>query len=191
MIATQAGSRPIEALEPGDLVHTIDNGLQPIRWIGSTTLLPRDLVASPHLRPIKIQASAFGDFLPARALTVSPQHRVLLGGWEVEINFGLEQVLAPAKSLVGRAGISVDTKCQQVVYYHIMFDQHEVVFSEGLPTESFLVGETIKDGMEQAQLDEILELFPELAKEDQSKATIPARPILKSFEVSVLSAPVA
>lgn len=187
LILTASGNVSVEDLKVGDLIQTEDHGLQPVRWVGSTNLSGRDLLAKPHLRPIKIEAHSFGANLPARDLRISPQHRVLLGGWDVELNFGFDQVFAPAKSLTGRQGISVDTHSREVEYFHIMFDHHEVVFSEGLPTESFLVGDTIRDNMDQDQLNEILELFPELAEQAASTAIIPARPILKSYEAGILS----
>jgi len=190
-INTPQGDRPIEGLKVGDLVNTLDHGAQPIRWIGSSALTLRELLARPHMRPILIGADSFGAGLPARDLRVSPQHRCLLRGWQVELQFGTDQMLAPAKSLVGRAGVIEDKGSEGVEYFHIMFDSHQIIFSEGLPTESFLVGDTIRDGMDQAQLDEILELFPELATGQDAKVSTPARPVLRSFEVAAIDELVA
>jgi len=186
LIETKAGQKSVEDLRVGDLVRTADHGLQPIRWVGASPLSTRDLLARPHLRPIRIPANCFGPNQPAQDLYVSPQHRVMLEGGEVQLNLGLDQALAPAKSLVGRNGIDVDAGCRTVDYFHFMFDRHEVVFSEGLATESFLVGDTIRDGMDAAQLEEILELFPELAEYSPESGMISARPVLKVFEVNVL-----
>lgn len=191
LIQTENGYKAVENLKAGDLIHTADHGLQPIRWIGSSVVTLRDLLALPHLRPVVIPADCFGPARPARDLKVSPQHRIVLTGWQVELQFGTNEAFAPAKSLIGRRGIHTDTDCREVEYYHFMLDQHEVVLSEGLATESFLVGETIRDNMDLAQLEEILELFPELADYDQSKAAIPARPVLKRFEVAALDQLVA
>jgi Hint domain-containing protein len=190
-IRTDKGQRSIETLKVGDLVGTLDHGLQPIRWIGSSALSMRDLLAQPQMRPIRIEADAFGQGLPSRELRVSPQHRCMLSGWEVELHFGMAQMLAPAKSLVGRNGVSKEQGFDGVEYFHIMFDSHEIIFSEGLPTESFLVGDTIRDNMDQAQLDEILALFPELAMDQSSKVCTPVRPILRSFEVAAIDELVA
>ncbi len=185
-IATEFGENRIESLKIGDMIVTKDHGLQAIRWIGSSCLTNRDLLAGPHLHPIKIPAGSFGSNLPKRDLWVSPQHRILLTGWEVEVNFGLSEVLAPAKSLVGTNGISVGRNVTGVDYFHIMFDRHEVIYSEGLASESFLVGDTIRDGMDKSQLAEILELFPELAAHDSTGKIRPARPVLRNFEARIL-----
>jgi len=186
LIETKAGLRAVEDLAVGDLIKTKDNGVQPIRWIGGTRLSLRNLLNRPDLRPIFVPANSLGNGLPSRDLRVSPQHRLLLGGWQVQLHFALDQVLAPAKSLVGKAGIRVDDGADSVEYFHFMFDRHEIVFSESLPTESFLVGDTIRDGMDEAQLREILELFPELADRVSRDNVKPARPILKAYEGGII-----
>ncbi len=190
-ITTPQGDRLIEGLKAGDLVNTLDQGAQPIRWIGCSALTLRDLMAQPHMRPIKIKADSFGAGLPLRDLCVSPQHRCLVSGWDVALHFGMEQMLAPAKSLVGRAGVTEDQALEGVEYFHIMFDRHQIIFSEGLATESFLVGDIIRDTMDQAQLDEILALFPELAAGQVAKMATPVRPVLRSFEVATIDKLVA
>jgi len=186
LILTAAGEIAIEDLKVGDLIHTRDRGLQPIRWIGSSTLNHRQLLVQQHLLPIRIRAHTFGRDLPARDLVVSPQHRIVLEGWEIELQFGMEEVLASAKSLLGKGAIETAFDCQHVEYFHMMFDQHEIVTSEGLSTESFLVGDTIRDTMDVAQLHEILELFPELADNDEAMNSVPVRPISRTYEVRSL-----
>lgn len=42
-----------------------------------------------------------------------------------------------------------------------MFDDHEIIRANGLRAESFYLGDQIRDGLEQVQIDEILTLFPE------------------------------
>ena len=185
-ILTSKGNVVIEKLNVGDLIQTKDHGLQPIRWIGKATVSTRELIARPHLRPILVPANTFARNVPARDLYLSPQHRILLRGWQVELNFGLDEVFAPATTMVGKNGIRIDTSRREVDYFHIMFDRHEVIFSEDLATESFLVGDTIQDGMDQDQLKEILELFPELDTGQFAECNEPARPILRRFEVNTL-----
>lgn len=187
MIATERGERAIETLEPGDKVFTKDHGFQPIRWIGQSTISRRKLLNAAHLRPVLIPAGAMGAGLPIRDLRVSPQHRVLLEGPAVQLHLGLEEALAPAISLTGRNGIRVIDDCRPVEYFHMMFERHEVVFGEGLASESFMVGATIRDEMDAAQLAEIVEIFPELGTGEWQGLT-PARPILRRFEVAALAA---
>lgn len=186
LIRTASGDRPVETLAVGDLIETLDHGAQPIRWIGQSDLSGRELLIRPHLRPIRIRANSFGPGLPKRDLAVSPQHRIMVDGWRLQLHLGLDQALAPAKALVGHDGVAVDRDCADVSYFHFMFDRHEVVISEGMPSESFLFGDTIRDGMDLAQSQEIMELFPELAALSPKAGKIAARPILKRFEVAAL-----
>ena len=187
MIATETGERAIETLQPGDRVFTRDHGFQPIRWIGRSALSRRRLLHAAHLRPVLIPAGAMGRGLPIRDLRVSPQHRILLEGAALQLHFGFEEALAPAIALVGRNGIRVIEECRPATYLHMMFDRHEVVFGEGLASESFMVGATIRDEMEAAQLAEILEIFPALDRQGWP-GLAPARPILRRYEVAALAA---
>jgi len=64
-----------------------------------------------------------------------------------------------------------------VTYVHIMFDQHEVVFSDGLATESFYTGDQAMAALAPAARAEIKAIFPELQSADFRK-TPSARPFL-------------
>ncbi len=61
------GPVAIERLRPGDLIVTMDHGLQPVGWIGGHF---HPLPGSNA--PIKIAAGALGSGNPAQALLVSP-----------------------------------------------------------------------------------------------------------------------
>ena len=73
--------------------------------------------------------------------------------------------------------MTVAADLDQVTYVHIMFDQHEVVFSDGLATESFYTGAQAMAGLAPAAVAEIMAIFPELQSADFSK-TPSARPFL-------------
>src|SRR5690606_32364085 len=92
LIETNEGNKPVEELQPGDLIATMDNGYQPIRWIGHTTRDAIDLAQNPKLKPIRIAAGALGNGLPERDLTVSRQHRVLVRSKIAQRMFGAEEV---------------------------------------------------------------------------------------------------
>ncbi|MGB0902572.1 Hint domain-containing protein [Halocynthiibacter sp.] len=155
-ILTQRGECLIEDLKTGDLVYTRDNGLQPIRWIGSSTRL-----AAGPLAPVLIRKGALGN---NRDLRVSQQHRMLVTGWRAELFFGETEVLVPAKSLLNDKTITLDTE-GSVEYFHMMFDTHEIVFAEGAPAESFHPGEEAWSSLDEIARSEILEIFPELARD--------------------------
>jgi Ca2+-binding RTX toxin-like protein len=152
-IRTDRGERPIESLAAGCLVETLDHGLQPIRWIGSTRV-----PGVGDLAPIRIAAGALGN---TRDLVVSPQHRMMLSGWQMEMLFAEPEVLAPATALVNDTTIRREPG-GVVEYFHMLFDRHEIVFAEGAPAESFHPGEIGLDSMAEAVREEIFTLFPEL-----------------------------
>ena len=179
MVMTPDGEKAIETLSAGDLVMTRDNGPQPIRWIGSSKQSAETLKQFPNRRPVKIKAGAFGDNAET---TVSPAHRVLLSGWRAEALFGESEVLATAASLINDTTVVV-SDMEEVEYFHMLFDSHELVLVDGLWSESFHPA-TIANSLEQATRDEVLELFPEL-ETGESDVKV-ARPSLRADDVAVL-----
>ena len=182
-LMTPNGLARIEDLVEGDMVLTRDNGLQPIRWVGTRTLTIADLVIHTRFRPVRLPAGCLGANAPNRDMLVSPQHRMLLEGSATEMLFGESEVLVAATHLQGQNGIE-QVLTNGVTYIHIMFDQHEIVNADGCWTESFQPGAATLGGMPTAQRDELLHLFPEIAEDPRSYAS--ARPTLKGHEARVL-----
>ncbi len=185
LIATPYGEVPIETLEVGDRVITRDNGVQRIRWIGERRVGGDELRRMPSLRPVLIEAGALGNGLPERDLLVSPNHRMLVTG-QADLLYGEPEVLVAAKHLTHLPGVrQVDV--ESVTYFHILFDRHEVVLSNGTWSESFRPGDVGMDALEDDQRREILALFPELAEETARVIEFPAaRRILKRHEAEAL-----
>ncbi|WP_428544758.1 Hint domain-containing protein [Profundibacter sp.] len=177
-IETADGPVAVEDLKTGDMVRTVDNGLQPLRWIGRRTVPAENAFA-----PILIRKGALGN---TEDLRVSPQHRVLLSGWRAEINLGLPEVLAPAKSLINGETILRETG-GEVEYFHIMFDRHELVYAAGIESESFHPGDMGWNALTDETREEILTLFPELRDEGVKAYGATARPTIKSREAQMLS----
>jgi len=185
LIATARGERKVEDLEVGDRVITRDNGIQSIRWIGKRALGTREMTRAPHLRPVLIREGALGNGLPERDMMVSPNHRVLIASEKTALYFEEPEVLVAAKHLVDMDRID-QTDVAEVAYYHFMFDQHEVVLSDGAWTESFQPGELTLRGIGEEQRNEIFELFPELQTEEGLNAYQSARTSLKKHEARLL-----
>lgn len=162
LIKTMRGEVPIEGLEAGDLVLTQDKGYQPIRWIGGSELSDSILAENSKLRPIRIKAGALGLDLPHQDLLVSPQHRMLVCSEIANRMFGTREVLIPANKLVPLDGVDVDQNAGAVVYYHMLFEAHEIVFANGAPSESLFTGREALKSLPQDALDEIFVLFPQL-----------------------------
>ena len=126
-LATPQGAIAVEALRPGDLLHTAGGAMRTARWIGHRTI---DLMRHPDPRraqPIRIRADAFADGVPARDLWLSPDHAVFDRGR-----------LIPIRLLVNGATIIRETRRRAVTYYHVELDTHDLLLAEGLPAESYL-----------------------------------------------------
>lgn len=177
MIRTPDGEIAVEKLSLGDLVETRDSGAQPLRWIGR-----RKLRADDDLAPIRIRAGTFGAH---KDLLVSPQHRVLLRDSLAELLFGEAEVLVAAKDLLNDASVTRQPG-GTVTYVHLMFDRHQVIYSEGLPTESFLPGPETTNLFDQPVIDEICTIFPELDPQTGNGYSPAARRTLKRFEAQLL-----
>ena len=185
-IGTTKGNVAVENLAVGDMVFTRDNGPQPIRWIGRRALTAVELSLTPTLNPVRLRAGALGDGLPERDMVLSPNHRILYTGPLASLHFDESEVLVAAKDLTKRPGIRRDPAPQGVTYVHLMFDQHQVILSDGAWTESFQPGDYSLKGLATAQRREIFALFPELTQARGLAAFTAARHTPKSSEVPVL-----
>ncbi len=171
LIETDTGPLPIELLRIGDLVKTYDRGLQPISWAGHARV-----DASGSAAPVRIPAGALGNW---RDLYVSPQHRILHNDTRIELYFGDSECLVAAKHLIGLLGITSSPR-HAVTYHHILCPNHEVIVSEGLPTETLHLGHMALDLLGPAARAEIAACAPDTA------ATQPtARPCLRHWEARV------
>ncbi|MCP5073083.1 MAG: Hint domain-containing protein [Rhodobacteraceae bacterium] len=161
-ILTAFGDIPVENLRPGDLIHTADNGLQPLRWIGQRQLSSVRLHVAPHLRPVKIAKHSFGPGMPATDIRVSPSHRFVVDNLNTSLLFGQEEVLIPARGLIDGVNVFEDKELGDVLYIHLLFDEHQVVFVEGTPTESFYPCPKSLMALEETARNEVFAVLPHL-----------------------------
>lgn len=184
LITTPRGEVAVEDLSAGDLVTTADAGAQPIRWISCTT---HRWPGSPDkAKPILIPAGALGGGRPRRDLMVSPQHRMVIEGPQVEGMYNVPQVLAPAKGLTGLPGVRQMVGRRAVTYFHILLDHHSIVAAHGALSESFLPGPTAMTMLQAVQRDEIHRLFPALRADPQTGYGALARPGLSPRQAEAL-----
>lgn len=176
-IRTPLGERPIETLQAGDEVVTMDRGVRPVRWIGR-----RAVRGEGEFAPILIRKGTIGN---RRDLRVSPQHRMLISGWRAELLFGESEVLVAAKHLVNGRSI-LPAPCGEVEYVHLMFDRHEVIFSEGAASESFHPGDHVL-ARDRELMAELTALFPEL-RTGPAADWPTARTVLRGYEAAALVA---
>ncbi|AGT09301.1 Hint domain-containing protein [Paracoccus aminophilus] len=170
LIASGQGVVAIEMIDVGDEILTKDNGLQTVRWIGSRKI---DLIAAPHLAPIRIAAGALGPRIPSTDLVVSPQHRVLVRSKIAQRMFGTTEMLVAVKQLLQIDGVEIAEEMTEVHYFHILCDRHEIVLSNGAETETLYTGAEAIKAVGAAAREEILAIFPEL--QDRAFTPEPAR----------------
>ena len=130
-ILTADGERKIEDLAIGDLLPTMFGGLRPIQWIGRYPRKKSD-PSKPWVKdamPVRIARSALGPNLPHADLYVTAAHSLLIDG-----------VLVPAEMLINGTTITryEARYADELEYFHVKLDSHDVVYAEGVPAETLL-----------------------------------------------------
>ncbi len=129
LIATPAGTRPVEALATGDLVLTADGRTVPVRWVGRRTVVT---AFGPTLEQalVEIAAGGLGNGLPERPLRLTADHALALDG-----------VLVQAGALVGTPAarrLTASELGDRYTVFHVETAAHDLILAEGVPAETFL-----------------------------------------------------
>ncbi|WP_299028288.1 Hint domain-containing protein [uncultured Sulfitobacter sp.] len=185
-IRTEDGTRLIEDLREGDVVQTKDNGLQPLRWIGKRRMSGARLFAMPKLRPVRIAGGALGLDQPDHDLLVSPEHRMLIRGAAAQSLFNTSEVLVTAKDLINGKTITVDMQVREVTYIHVLLEQHQVLWANGLETESFHPASAAFATLDHADRQRLLAECPELEYDPHTYGSF-ARRTLSASEAAILN----
>lgn len=184
-IETPDGPRLVEELREGDYVQTKDNGAEEIQWIGSRRMSGARLFAMPHLRPVRIRAGALGVDRPEEELLVSPEHRMLIKGEIAQALYNTPEVLVSAKDLVNGRNIAVDLAVREVTYVHLLLPRHQVLWANGVETESFHPASASLQALDDADRKRLLDYNPMLEYEPQSYGGF-ARRNLNASEAAIL-----
>jgi hypothetical protein len=185
LIQTDKGEMRVEDIIPGHRLITRDRGYRPVVWVGQTHITASMIAAQPELAPVKIRQGALGRGLPAQDMAISPQHRLLVHGPRTKLLFGENEVLVPAAHLVGYPGITRETPAL-TTYVHLMCERHEIILADGTWTESFQPADLASAGLDAAQYDEIMTIFPNLHKTRPSH--LATRRTLQRHEADLLLA---
>ena len=186
-IRTADGDVPVERIREGDRVQTKDDGLQEVLWIGEKRITGARLYAMPELRPIRLRRGALGVERPDEDLVVSPGHRLLVRGPAARALFNTDEVLVRARDLIDDLRVVRDHSLPQVTYVHLLLPRHEVVFANGLETESFHPAGQALDSVEAGERHRLLGMLPELG-EDPMAYGEHARRALTRAEAAILQA---
>jgi len=165
-VITSAGPVCAGSLRPDMRVQTLDNGLQPLRWV-----LRQRRSGTGAAAPFRIGRGVLGN---GRALWLSAQHRVLVGPAQ-----GLPtETLVPVKGLAHLPGIS-QRPCAEIVYVHLLCDRHEIVLAEGAAVETLLPGPMAKRAVREADPGALLAMT--------GCSAVPARALLRPGQVARFS----
>ncbi len=179
------GDKRVEELCEGDRIQTRDNGEQEVLWIGARRITGARLYAMPELRPVRIRTGALGLDVPADDLIVSPQHRLLVRGKRAQALFNTDEVLVTARDMIDHRKVVLDHSLREVTYVHMLLERHEVVWANGVETESFHPAAASLETVEATQRARLLEMFPQLATDPSSYGDF-ARRTLSAAEAAIL-----
>jgi Hint domain len=103
---------------------------KPIKWIGLQHFTRGQSSRWPdNVHPIRVARSALADKVPHADLYLSPMHALFIDG-----------ALIPVKDLVNGTSIkrAVPEGMQDIEYFHIELENHDVIIAEGAPVETYL-----------------------------------------------------
>ena len=148
LVSVAHGKVAVQALEIGDLLCSYKGGFARVRWLGTRHIDCRRHPQPFDVWPVRVQQGAFGGGLPHRDLWLSPDHCVFAKG-----------VLVAIRHLLNGSTIAQVPR-DDVTYWHVELEKHDVILAEGLPCESYLNTDEYErfDNRHTAPLSE---LFPE------------------------------
>ena len=167
-IMTPEGPCPVQDLREGDRVQTRDNGAREIQWIGARRMTGARFFVMPKLRPIRIKAGAFGIDRPEEELLVSPEHRMLVRGAVARDLFNTPEVLVAAGELVNGSTIVTDYSVREVSYIHLLLEDHQILWANGVETESFHPANAAMSGLSDHDRARLFHLMPGLERDTHS-----------------------
>jgi len=190
MIRTEDGIMPVEQISEGVKVQTKDNGCQEVLWTGSRRITGARMYAMPHLSPIRLRAGSLDNDVPDAGLLVSPDHRVMVKGARAQALFNTDEVLVTARDLVNDHSIYVDRSMRGVDYIHMLLPSHEVVFANGVESESFHPASAGLEHLGETERGRLFAQVPEIEADANSYGAY-ARRVVSASEAAILRNDVA
>ncbi len=185
MIRTESGLIRVEDIHEGTKVQTKDNGCQEVIWTGSRRVTGARLYAMPHLCPIRLRAGSLDNDVPDAGLLVSPDHRVMVKGARARALFNTDEVLVTARDLVNDQSIYVDRSMREVHYIHMLMPNHEVVFANGVESETFHPASAGLDHLAEEDRQRLFSQVPDVETDVNSYGAY-ARRVISASEAAIL-----
>ncbi|MCK8463587.1 Hint domain-containing protein [Aliiroseovarius sp. S1339] len=174
-VETLRGPVAARDLQIGDQVKVHSGGFATLRWVGTSR--PLDDAGLPMRR-----LSADG----ADTTTVlTADHLVLVSHPKIELLFGVNEVLCPAKYLA-TTGMFLPDSSVNPAFVHLLFDTYELVQCGDDWVESLMPNIDRIRAEEQDTATEILTLLPKLASHQGLASYVCTQPVLDEREATVL-----
>jgi len=91
---------------------------------------------------------------------LSPNHRVVLSDYRTSLYLGFDRALCAVKHLINGNEIKTISPEEGVEYFHVLLDEHEIVLSDNLESESLFLGADATSVVGKEAQKNIQELFP-------------------------------
>jgi hypothetical protein len=154
----------VEQLETGMQVRTRDHGPQTLRWIGHSTQRAHGIFA-----PVTFAPGALGNL---GALTLGPLQRIFLYQ-RGEARLGTRpEILVQAQSLVDGVHV-LQRQGGFITYYSLVFDEHQIIYVEGIPVESMLVSRATVERLPETLAQDLALRFPHLNQKSHFAQDMP------------------
>jgi hypothetical protein len=130
-IRTANGDRNVENLSIGDFLPTAFGGMRRVQWIVRYRYLKSDPTKPwvSDVRPVRVAYSALDRDVPHADLYLTKGHSLFIDG-----------VLVPVANLINSTTITLcdGREFDELEYFHIKLDSHDVIYAEGAPCETLL-----------------------------------------------------
>ncbi len=168
---------PVEALSPGMQLRTRDHGPQTLRWVGQVTQRAHGVFA-----PVTFTPGTLGNLGP---LSLGPLQRIFLYQRGEGRLGGRPEILVQAQSLVDGVRV-LQREGGFVTYFSLVFDQHQIIYVEGIPVESMLVSRATVARLPKALAQDLEQRFPHLNQHAHFAQDMPSADVTEDIRASLL-----
>jgi hypothetical protein len=125
LIRTVRGEVPVQDLAIGDRLLTLSGAARPLIWIGTGKTRVRRGQRN-DATPVLVRKGALAPNVPYHDLRITKGHSLFIDG-----------VLIPAEYLVNHRSILWDDQAQDIEYYHLELETHDILLANGMPAETY------------------------------------------------------
>ncbi|NBT32512.1 MAG: hypothetical protein EBT13_11615, partial [Rhodobacteraceae bacterium] len=165
LIRTVNGDVAIEDLLPGDMIHTVDNGFQTLKWKGSMMMIPNAEGLSVDRQQLtRIGADSFGFAKPHQDIILGPAARKFHQTAFVREITGRDGAFVPVSDFVDGGSTVHIRPVSPVQVFHLGLMGQERILANGMEFESYHPGPNMRFDLRGEMLNLFLSMFPHIAE---------------------------